>query len=301
MKKGIRFLGLLIIILLVSGIVLVGIGWNMVGWQGMSQMVSEVSKGKISFEDGVIITEEYFVKFEDVLKKNAIFHLKENDMFTDGEEVWKGDVKKTKVASLSVEDWSLELGGCEFIVKPSEDESYYAEYKGEGKTQVYSRGDELFVKVLNSRGIDLEKEENCFTLYVPKDAELDKVKIELGAGKAVAANIRANEMEISLGAGELVLEDSRFQKVELEVGAGRCVIYGEVTDDIKAECAMGSVELKLNGEEEDFDYDIETVSGSITVGSREYSGLAKEKNIGNDANKKMELECAMGSIEVRFE
>lgn len=299
MKKLMRFLGLMIGIFLVGGIVLVIIGWQMVGWQGMGQMVSEVSKGKVSFEDGVKI--EFLDKFGAVLDKNALFHIGDSDMFTDGKEVWKGDVEKTKVASGSVEDWSLELGGCEFVVERSEDESYYVEYHGKGKSQVYTKGDELFVKVLNSSSIDFEKEENCFTLYVPTKAELKKVEIELGAGKASMNDICAKEVKIQVGAGELVLEDAEFEKVKVEVGAGRCAIQGEVNDDIKAECAMGSLELKLKGEEEDFDYDIEAVSGSISVDNKEYSGLAKEKEIDNDADKKMELECAMGSIEVRFE
>lgn len=299
MKKLMRFLGLMIGIFLVGGIVLVIIGWQMVGWQGMGQMVSEVSKGKVSFEDGVKI--EFLDKFEAVLDKNALFHIGDSDMFTDGKEVWKGDVEKTKVASHTVEDWNLELGGCEFVVEPSEDESYYVEYRGKGKSQVYTKGDELFVKVLNSSSIDFEKEENCFTLYVPTKAELKKVEIELGAGKASMNDICAKDVKIQVGAGELVLEDAEFEKVKVEVGAGRCAIQGEVNDDIKAECAMGSLELKLKGEEEDFNYDIETVSGSISVGNHEYSGLAKEKEIDHDADKKMELECAMGSIEVRFE
>lgn len=299
MKKLTRFLGVMIAILFLGGIVLVIIGWQMVGWQGMGQMVSEVSKGKVSFEDGVKI--EFLDKFEAVLDKNALFHIGDRDMFTDGKEVWKGDVEKTKVASDSVTDWNLELGGCEFVMKPSEDDSYYVEYRGKGKSQAYTKGDELFVKVLNSSSIDFAKEENCFTLYVPAKVELEKVEIELGAGKASVSDIYAEDVKIQVGAGELILEDAEFEKVKVEVGAGKCTITGDVTDEIKAECAMGSLELKLKGEEEDFDYDIEAVSGSISVDNKEYSGLAKEKEIDNDADKKMELECAMGSIEVRFE
>lgn len=299
MKKLTRFLGFLIVTLLLGGIVLVIIGWQMVGWQGMGQMVGDISKGKISFEDGVKI--EFLDKFEAALDKNALFHIGDNDMFTDGKDVWQGNVEKTKVTSDSVADWNLELGGCEFVMKSSEDESYYVEYRGKGKSQAYTKGDELFVKVLNSSSIDLEKDENCFTLYVPVKAELEKVEIELGAGKAVVNDFRAEEIKIQVGAGELILEDTELEQVKVEVGAGRCAIAGEITGDVKAECAMGSLELKLKGEEKDFDYDIEAVSGSVSIDNQEYSGLAKEKEIDHDADKKMELECAMGSIEVRFE
>ena len=301
MKNLIRFLGLMIIILFLGGIVLVGVGWSLVGWQGMSQIVDDVSNGKISFEDGVSIRLGLRNKFEGILEENAIYQIGDSDMFTDGEKVWQGDVPKTKVATDAVKDWNLEMGGCEFVVKTSEDESYYMEYRGKGKSQVYTKGDELFVKVLNSSTINLEKAENGFTLYVPVKVKLENVEIELGAGKALVSDICAEEVKIQVGAGELVMEGVELEKVKVEVGAGKCTINGEVTDDIKAECAMGSLELNLKGKKEDFDYDIETVSGQIILGYVEYSGLAKEKEIDNNADKKMELECAMGSIEVKFE
>lgn len=301
MKSLVRFLGVMIIIFLLGGIALVSISWNKVGWRGLGQMIAEVSDGKISFENGISVNVESWGKFGEFINKNVIFNINDNDIFYDGKDIWEGDVKKTKVASLSVEKWCLELGGCEFVVKPSGDRDYYAEYKGKGRSQVYTSGEVLYVKVLNSGAINSEKEDNYFILYVPAKVELEKAEIELGAGKAQITDICAETISIEVGAGELIMEDVELQKVNVQVGAGRCVIAGEVTDKLTAECAMGSMELLLKGEEEDFDYDIETVSGSISVANREYSGLVKEKKIDHDADKKMELECAMGSITVGFE
>ncbi|MBR6664716.1 MAG: DUF4097 family beta strand repeat protein [Lachnospiraceae bacterium] len=295
MKKVTRFLGLLIVILFLGGIVLVLLGGTMTDWPDM-RFVGD----KIFFGDGISIDRDVFTKVETALEKNAIFHIGDNDMFADDEKVWQGDVPKTKVASDSVKNWNLELGGCNFVEKFSEDDAYYVEYKGKGKSQAYVKGDELFVKVLNSSNISID-EENCFTLYIPAEVELDKAEIELGAGKAMVGGFIAKEMKSSIGAGELFLTATKLGKVEVEVGAGKCTIWSEITDELKAECAMGSLELKLKGKEEDFDYKIEAVSGSVSLGGQQYSGLAKEKEIDNDADKKMELECAMGSIQVNFE
>jgi len=295
MKKVTRFLGLLIVILFLGGIVLVLLGGTMTDWPDM-----RFRDGKIIIGDGITINGDVLGKVEDALEKNAIFHIGDNDMFTDGEKVWQGDVPKTKVTTDSVKDWNLELGGCEFMIMSTEEDAYYVEYKGEGKSQAYTKGDELFVKVLDSSNISFD-DENCFTLYVPKNTELDKVEIEIGIGKAIVDKFTAKEAELSVGAGELFLEDAKLQKVKVEVGAGRCGIGGEITDELKAECAMGSLELIVKGKEEDFDYKIEAVSGSVSLGGQQYSGLAKEKEIDNDADKKMELECAMGSIQVKFE
>ncbi|MBR3826045.1 MAG: DUF4097 family beta strand repeat protein [Lachnospiraceae bacterium] len=295
MKKVTRFLGLLFVILFLGGIALLFIGGTMANWPEM-----KFRDGKIIIGDGITINGDVLGKVEDALEKNAIFHIGDNDMFTDGEKVWQGDVPKTKVTTDSVKDWNLELGGCEFVIMSTEEDAYYVEYKGEGKSQAYTKGDELFVKVLDSSNISFD-DENCFTLYVPKNAELDKVEIEVGIGKAIVDKFTAKEAELSVGAGELFLEDAKLQKVKVEVGAGRCGIGGEITDELKAECAMGSLELIVKGKEEDFDYKIEAVSGSVSLGGQQYSGLAKEKEIDNDAGKKMELECAMGNIQVKFE
>ena len=40
--------------------------------------------------------------------------------------------------------------------------------------------------------------------------------------------------------------------------------------------------------------------GSVTIGHNEFSGLAQEKSINNHAEKNIDMECAMGSITVKF-
>lgn len=296
MKSITRFLGILIMIFFVGGIALLFIAVIVGGFQSV-----KLVDGKIIIGDETVIEGEFFDKVENALEKNINIHIGDSAAFTDDEQVWQGNVDKTKVAGSSVEKWNLELGGCEFVVKSSGDESYYVEYRGKGKSQAYTKGDELFVKALDSSDISLGKEENCFILYVPQSAEIDSAEIKLGAGKALVSDFCAEELKVQVGAGELIMDDVLLEKAKVEVGAGRCAIIGEITDELKAECAMGSIDLMLQGEEEDFDYKIEAVSGSVSIGGQLYSGLAKEKKIDNDADKEMKLNCSMGSIQVNFE
>lgn len=320
MKKFIKLCVTAIVTLGIVGAALVGIGIYTVGWDEVARLAGEISDGKIDLKDGVHIEGESFSKISDFLKNNAIFNISDSSMFDKKQELWNGDVEKTKVTEDAVKGLQLEIGGCLFQIKQSEDIAYYVEYKGNGKSQAYVKDDEIFVKVMNTSSIDFSEKENCFTLYVPEGVlfdetelqlgagkmELDnlqaqKMKIELGAGQILAKDFEVSELEIKVGAGDIELEEAKLGEVKIEVGAGNCKIQGAVNEDVKAECAMGNITLNIKGDEADFDYELECVSGNLKVGDMEYSGLAKETEVDNDADKKLDLQCVMGNIEVAFE
>ncbi len=320
MKKFTKICLIMIMALCVVGALLVGIGVNTLGWDKIASMAEEGSDGILHLKDGFYFDGESFAQIGKKLKINAKFNIEDSSMFDKSETVWKGDVKKTKIADEQINDLKLDAGGCYFRIKLSDDDAYYVEYEGEGKSQAYVDGNDLYIKVLNASDLDFSNEENCFTLYVPADAsfsdvdidlgagemhldglQADEMKIELGAGQIMADDMVAANIKISVGAGNVELQEAILGTVKIEVGAGNCSIEGEVFEDIKAECAMGNITLELEGDEEDFDYELECVSGNLKVGDTEYSGLSSSKEVDNDANKKMDLQCVMGNIEVKFE
>lgn len=75
---------------------------------------------------------------------------------------------------------------------------------------------------------------------------------------------------------------------------------GSIRGSIAAECSMGSIDFLLDGDQMDYNYDIDCAMGSIEVDHREYAGIAAEKHIDNDAAWNCSLECAMGGITLRF-
>lgn len=320
MKKFTKFCGTMILTLGVVGVILVGIGIYTVGWDRIAQIVEDASNGTIHFKDGFYFEGESLSEIGKYIEMNAKFNINDASMFDKSEKVWQGDVNKIKIADSEIRDLDLEVGGSYLCIEQSDDNAYYVEYEGDGKSQAYAKGDDLYVKVLNASTLDYSEKENCFTLYVPKDAQLedviielgagemkldglraDEMKIEIGAGQIEADDLVANDMKISIGAGDLNLQSAKLGKAKIEVGAGNCTIQGTVSEELKAECAMGNITLKLEGEEEDFDYELECVSGNLKVDGTEYSGLSNSKEVDNDASKKMDLQCVMGNIEVEFE
>ena len=320
MKKFTKFCVITILALGVVGALLVSIGVYTVGWDSVAELVEDISDGTIHFKDGFYFEGESFSKIGDYLDSKAIFSIEDSSMFDNSKDVWKGDVKKTKIADEQINDLKLDVGGCYFQIKLSDDEAYYVAYEGDGKSQAYAEDNDLYVKVLNASNLDFSKKENCFTLYVPADAlfsdvdvnlgagemhldglQADEMKIELGAGQIMADDMAAANIKISVGAGNVELQEATLGTVKIEVGAGNCLIEGEIFEDIKAECAMGNISLKLEGDEEDFDYELDCVTGNLKIGDTKYSGLSASKEIDNNAAQKMDLQCAMGNIEVDFE
>ncbi len=326
MKKFLGFCGSLALALIVLGLILWGVGYVAVGPEAMNEMVQELTNGKVQMDlQGIRINEEWKVKVENVLESNARYDIDDANMFAKDQDIWKDTVEKTLVAGSETDELEIELGGCMFEIKESGDDSYYVAYEGTGKTQSYAKGDKLYIKVLNGNDWSLMNwgttdVNNRLTLYMPLEKTLSHVNIELGAGQMkldqlkvqevemdlgagqiVADGLQAEKLDISVGAGEMVLKNATLQEVQAEVGAGNCEIQGDITGDIEADCAVGNISFQLNGQEQDFNYELQCVGGNISIGSTEYSGLSQEKSINNNAAKTMDLECAMGNVEVKFE
>lgn len=325
MKKFFKFCGSMVLILTLAGLVFAGIGYFTGGPQAVSNMVSNLTNGKVNISwSGVQMDLSGLnIDLGNIFGGNVRYNINDQANFDKDYTIWQNDVEKMKIEgadSGTVDAMNLELGGCEFVLETSENESFYFEYEGTGKSQAYVKDNELCVKVLSMVEWSIGDNSNTVILYVPKEVvlgnvavslgagemELDGLKatqmdFELGAGQVHAIGLETEEIEVSVGAGDIKLTDAVLKDVKVEVGAGNFAIEGAVSGNISADCAMGNITLKLEGSETDFNYDIECVTGNITIGSHEYSGLAQKQRIDNNAEKSIELDCAMGNVEVEFE
>ncbi|MDE6607932.1 MAG: hypothetical protein K2K54_09305 [Lachnospiraceae bacterium] len=128
-----------------------------------------------------------------------------------------------------------------------------------------------------------------------------KTEIEIGAGEVVCNKIKTGKMEASVGAGVLDAVDIEAGEIDFSVAMGSVTISeGMIGGNIDLSCDMGSLYLEMNGNEADYNYDIECSMGTIVIGNSEYSGMGKEKYINNHAAKELSASCDMGSIEVTF-
>jgi len=221
-----------------------------------------------------------------------------------------------------VDELSLEMGACEVAVREWDGTTYKIAAQNVVDLKCFEQNGTLYVKSIRHRWKPAAKQ--LVTLYVPEGVRFELVKLELGAGKGTVKGLTAEEMTVQVGAGELTCRDLTADKLRLEIGAGQADLQncsaqdarfeigagklsydGSIDGDMDVSCALGNIELSMTGNYQDYDYDIEAALGNITIdqqgeGRITFSGIS-EKRVDNDAGKKMDLECAMGNIDINFE
>lgn len=252
---------------------------------------------------------------EELLPEDSGYDIGDNLVFDEGRQVGEEDIEE---AFSGVTSLKLGLGGCEFTSGYSGDAFFHVKTENIGKIQVYVEEGCLYLRgIRKSLGTELCR----ILLMIPEQAKLQNVELDLGAGsvslvsftadqvglkagagRIAAKGIQAERLAVSVGAGETVAEALDVGELNVSVSAGRFQGTGEVGGNVYAECAMGSIGLKLpSADKSDFDYELDCVAGTIRLGDDKYSEVGLEKSIDHHAGKKMELECSMGEIRIDFE
>ncbi len=318
MKKFMKGCAITALILLILGFALTITAGTVEGVNTISEIVESVTNGKIHFNLG---NEDGWGVFLDENWGNAeiLYDIDDNMMFDEDYEILYGDIDMQQVGN-GVKKLDVDAGGCAFHFEASADENFYIEASGSGKFQCFVKDDTLYVKASHTLN-DLDDFEDFeITLYIPENYRFEYADIELGAGQLQVISFATDKMQMEVGAGQITIDYLETDDCNVEVGMGEILIYdmqvtkmnakvgmghlrmdGEILGNVSAECSMGAMEINLAGKEEDFNYTLEAAMGNVTIGGADYSGLTHDKTVKNSADKSMDIECAMGNIEVTFE
>lgn len=150
--------------------------------------------------------------------------------------------------------------------------------------------------------VEASADQEC-VLTVPEGVYLEKVDIELGAGRLVMSGIDCGKLDLEVGAGAAELSDITCgEECDLEVGLGSIAfsggaIYGKA--DIS--CGMGHVTVEDIGRPDAYGYDVECAMGSITIDGHNFSGFAEvQEKKKSEVPLYFEVECGAGSVRVDF-
>ncbi len=114
------------------------------------------------------------------------------------------------------------------------------------------------------------------------DLSLDSLNAVLRMGSAEFSNVEIGHGRLDLSMGSLDL-------------AARNI------GEIQADCRMGSVVLRIPGSPADYDFDVRSRLGSIQIGHEQrIDGMKSSYKRHNGACRFIDLDCRMGSIEVKF-
>lgn len=317
MKKFMKGCAITALVLLLLGVTMTIIAVAVKGTTSISEVVESVTGGRLHVDLdprdndwGIFGGEGYYD-----IEKDVMFD-------EDHSIVTSGSVEKTTLGA-DIKNLDIEVGGCEFEFAESEDDNFYLTVHGMGKIQFYVEEGTLYIKSTHRMAEVSDLFEAIkgheIILYVPSNYHFENLNLEMGAGLLEANDIITDDIYLEVGAGsievdslqakqctaevgmgEIVVDNIQTDDLNVEVGMGSFIMEGTVQGDLTAECSMGAVEMKLIGDEDDFNYDLGASMGAVSIGRDEYSGLAQERTIDNGADKTISVDCAMGAVEISF-
>jgi hypothetical protein len=156
------------------------------------------------------------------------------------------------------------------------------------------------------------------TITIPKDFTAESFILEVGAGEVDADTIIAKAGEFTVdagrlkvdhlvvdeqstynvGTGEMVLNDITANNTKIDCGVGNVEVVGTITGKNDITCGIGRIKLDLNGDKDDYSYEIKSGIGNVVIDNHSYHNTNKDinNNSGNDLN----LDCGIGNITVEF-
>ena len=327
MKKFIKTCGVIALILLGCGGAMLIAGCALAGTDGIRQAVDKATDGKVqvtidSIGDGISSAFGGLKENVDSMMEDEIYSVEDYGIsYDDSKEILTGDVEKGRIICGDISGLRVEVGGCDFRIEKSQDDNFWIEAKNVDKLQAYAEGDVLrIISSRNSKIVNDDFKTVRIILYVPENYAFDRAFLELGAGNLTASELNAGTAELKVGAGRIALENLKSEntmvgigaggveikkiqtgKLSCDAGAGAAEIRGRVDGDCNIVCAVGGISLVLENDEKEFDYRLDCTMGHISLGKQEYAGLSQEKKIDNGGDKKMELNCSLGNISVKFE
>ncbi len=316
MKKFMKTCAIIALILLVVGVLMAFVGSTAEGTNKVSELVDSVTGGRIQLEMG---SWGIFSGDNNWEAPEVLFDIDGNTMFDNDYEIFEHNLEKYAVGT-DVAKLDIEVGGCAFYFKASDDNQFYLEATNAGKFQCFIKGDTLYVKSSRTTVNDWDEITGGeISLYIPANYAFEEMDVELGAGllqmqkavttkmelnvgagQIVIGELQAKECAAQVGMGEIVVENMAVTNVDAEVGMGHLKMGGTIQGNVDAECAMGAIEFVLNDKEEAFNYKLEVAMGNVSINGTEYSDMTKDKTIQNAAGKNMNIECSMGNVEVNF-
>lgn len=214
-----------------------------------------------------------------------------------------------------IQGLNVEIGAGKLFIVASEDEAVHVKNASSGNCIVYVENGILHVETMNGTSIganiteigenglnvDVNMPTGEVYLYLPADASFREAELSLGAGtlKSDVACV-VEELELEVAAGEMTLTNMEASDFTCKIGAGRLNYTGAVLANADVECGMGEAKLTLDGAQSDYDYALDVAAGEVAVGDKTYSGLAGSFAIDNNADKKVNVVCAVGKVVLEF-
>lgn len=162
----------------------------------------------------------------------------------------------------------------------------------------------------------LKNDSSEVVVYVPDDFEFDYVDIDTGAGRITidslntqvlnldlgAGRVQLNNIltstkaDIDTGAGKTTINNSRFNNLDLDCGVGMVSINSSITGDSTVDAGVGSLELNLLGNKDDYKIKVDKGIGSFKIDGVKVN----DNSYYGEGSNTIKISGGVGSIKVLF-
>ena len=220
----------------------------------------------------------------------------------EGEAVLDGDFfHSVEWTGAFHKDLKVELGVHALEIVEGGDSAITLEGHLADRIQCYVKDGELCLQDVGKNKKFVKTNNKRHVLTVPAGTEWEEAELTAELSNISKDTLQAGDVSLESDLGVIEIGDLQARRLEAEANMGSIEAAGRVDGDVTVDTDMGSVRLSLQAKPEDFDYEIRTGMGSITVGGQDYSGMDREKIVENGSDRKMKLDSSMGSIEILWE
>lgn len=161
----------------------------------------------------------------------------------------------------------------------------------------YTGTPELILTIPNSHSFDTVEIESGAGRWKVENLQTSKLFLDLGAGEVIFEALYVTEYaEISGGAGHFSVKSGSITNLDLDIGVGETVLCAALLGDCEVNCGIGSTEIILCGDREQYTVTLDKGIGEVVVDGATVSDGA---SIGSGEHR-LDIDGGIGKVSVRF-
>lgn len=248
--------------------------------------------GNLYFDDSDAFPNSYSINFN--LNNKVKIYLPENSALSDlSIQDSSGDVS---LESFVAEDMSVVVSYGDFTVKNgAAAKADITLSSGTSNITDFQVGQLDFT---NSYGNASFTNINTGEPLLSSDIIADNLNISMSSGNVKINGLNIDSIDISDSYGNITCKDITAVDFESDLSSGDLEIKDADLTDIDISNSYGDVTLRLEGQETDYSYDLDTSYGNIKVDDKDYED---EYNQDNSGDKKISANLSSGDIKISFE
>ncbi len=310
------------ILIILLGLMLVGIGYSL--------------GGRFFYRSKRRIRERNFIDkaYNKIMSAAESIEDMEDDIESWGDdmnEYFGDEYKKAETISLEgIKNFFLKSEIAEVIIEINnkDDELYYnierinpKYFDVEKKGDTISFEDNTPSKFFKNLGFNFKNNSPKIYISLPRNIVFNNFEIKSGVGELNISKINVEKFNLAAGVGEVNIYDAKISKdaeiragvgevnfkdstvtnMDIKSGVGSFSFSGTALGKTSVKGGIGEVDLKIDGAEKDYDFDVSAGLGEVIInGKKSKTFLADRQKSGSIAQNSITVKGGIGSISIRF-